>query len=547
MSIFFEQIPGVARPARDALTAAGYRDLESLDGVDWEAQVYLNGELLGTHQVYYEPFRFDVTDKIKPTNTLAVRVIAGRSYGEPMTYWTLFPDIRAAEQRYVPDRSKSIRGNLPLHYSGGCGFGIFGNVYLERSGAVLIRDIFARNDLSDGNARVKVELDSDAARSARMSVEILPENFEGRSYQIEQSVDLPKGISERTLVVPMPDARTWSPETPYLYRCRVSLAGQDAKDVIFGCRSFSIVNRGKPTKTPADADTNRLPNGMLLLNGRPIYLRGTNIQGLNAYSYWGQNDQLLHALLLLKAGNFNAVRSCQHVELPHVREMLDRMGIMSEQDQGGGYVGSIDMGVRRQPHIHTGTVLARVCYNNPGVVLLSFGNEHQFDVEPILRAAMAVDPQRIFVPISGRFSHSREPLVLPDDIWPNVIDDGHPYSGWYGKAFPQTWRYGETWKLPRMVMLGEFGAEALDAYETMRDNYPPQFSPPPPDADALWGASQVEKHSQRQIVGLGRNPANLREYIEASQNYQEAVLADKLTGMRLSPRSVAGRVDRVRS
>ena len=43
MSTFFEQIPGVARPARDALTAAGYRDLESLDGVDWEAASGLHG------------------------------------------------------------------------------------------------------------------------------------------------------------------------------------------------------------------------------------------------------------------------------------------------------------------------------------------------------------------------------------------------------------------------------------------------------------------------------------------------------------------------
>ena len=26
-------------------------------GVDWEAEVWLNGEFLGRHKVYYEPFR----------------------------------------------------------------------------------------------------------------------------------------------------------------------------------------------------------------------------------------------------------------------------------------------------------------------------------------------------------------------------------------------------------------------------------------------------------------------------------------------------------
>jgi len=120
-----------------------------------------------------------------------------------------------------------------------------------------------------------------------------------------------------------------------------------------------------------------------------------------------------------------------------------------------------------------------------------------------------------------------------------VIDDGHPYSGWYGKVAPQSWSFGQVFSPRRMVTLGEFGAEALDAYETMR-GYPPQFAPPPPGADTLWAASQVQKHDVKQIAGLGRNPTNLAEYIEASQNWQEAVLADKVTGMRLSPRAIAG-------
>lgn len=455
----------------------------------------------------------------------------------------------------------------------------------------------------------------------------------------------------------MPNAKVWSPEAPHLYRCRVTVPGSDAKDVLFGCRSFGLVHRKaetpaytfKPVKArwlrilsrgsdandwnsiwevdcpaivrdPASVTTDKpnpeyppalaldgkpdtrwatrgrghwlqfkldekiefgrvtiawfdatarhwdfdllvsqdgrdwtkldhaavatqpdaLPAGMLLLNGKPCFLRGTNIQGLNAYAYWGQTDQLLNALLLLKAGNFNAVRSCQHTEFPEVLEMMDRVGMMSEQDQGGGYRGSIDMGIRREQHIHTGTVLARHTYNHPGVVLLCFGNEHEFPAEPIVRAALAVDPSRIFKPISGRFTHSPVPWDLPEDLRTNAIDDGHPYSGWYGNVVPQTWSYLQIFGPRRLVTLGEYGAEALDAYETMRDHYPPQFKPPPPDADTLWAASQVQKHDVRQIVGLGRDPGNLAEYIEASQNYQAAVLADKTIGMRLSPRAVAG-------
>jgi hypothetical protein len=40
---------------------SGRRTFLVFHGVDWEAEVWLNGKLLGRHKTYYEPFRFDVT------------------------------------------------------------------------------------------------------------------------------------------------------------------------------------------------------------------------------------------------------------------------------------------------------------------------------------------------------------------------------------------------------------------------------------------------------------------------------------------------------
>ena len=636
------------------------------DGVYWEAQVYLNGELLGMHRGYFEPFRFDVTAKIRSQNTLAVRVINGQQFGEPVTYWTIFPDIRAQDQRYVPDRQRSISGNMPIGFHGSTGMGIHRPVYLEQTGPMLITEVFARNDLSDGAARVKVEVESAQAQTVELQADLLPENCLGPTYRKSIRCELPGGKGAQSLTVPMPEARVWTPETPNLYRCRVTIRSEDrppeARDVLFGCRSFTLVHRKEPPPRPTyqfravkakwlrivargnefddwnvirevecpailrgrenagasdckqghsagdatdgnpatqwisrsrnswiqfrldnavefsrvcidwahwdyawdfdllvsdDAQqwttltyqsypcaadlSGKLPSGMPLLNGKPTYLRGTNIAGLNAYAYWGQQEQLLHTLLLLKAGNFNIVRNCQHVQFPEVREMFDRLGIMSEQDHGIGHWQATHEGLWPEQQVPSAKLLARACYNNPSVVLLCFGNECHFETEPLMRAALEDDPQRIFKPISGRYTHGGgKPLSLSDDLWPHVIDDGHPYSGWYGEVPPQTWRNGYVWAPKRMVTLGEFGAEALDAYETMRDHYPPQFQPPGPETDALWGNSQVQKKDIRQIVGLGRKPGNLLEYIEASQNYQEAVMADKVIAMRLSPMAVAG-------
>ena len=136
-----------------------------------------------------------------------------------------------------------------------------------------------------------------------------------------------------------------------------------------------------------------------MLDGQPLFLRGANIQGLNALWLWGERDKLLDALLLLKAADFNAVRSCQHVTFPEVRELQDRLGILSEQDVGSRYP---LLGQQVRPGLLAASAaLARACYNNPGVVLLSFANETDFDPTDMLRAALAADPDRLFKPISG--------------------------------------------------------------------------------------------------------------------------------------------------
>ncbi len=55
-------------------------------GVDWRAQVWVNGTLAGSHMTYYEPFRFDITELLEKDNVLAVRVIDGPGYGEPVAF-----------------------------------------------------------------------------------------------------------------------------------------------------------------------------------------------------------------------------------------------------------------------------------------------------------------------------------------------------------------------------------------------------------------------------------------------------------------------------
>jgi hypothetical protein len=516
-------------------SAAGRRTWLCFDGVDWEAEVWLNGTFLGRHKGYYEPFRFDVTRLLKIENTLAVRVIDGPAFGEPHSFEAPLenvPCLPESNQRIVRDRAKSCIGIQPKgEMFLGSGYGIHREVYLETTGEACVADIFARGYPSSSQARVTVALDAAAGKDLDLEVQLLPENFKGESYKKSERMRIAPGAGKQSITLSAPGAKWWWPAEPNLYRCRVILRdGQtvvDSKDVLFGFRSFGLVSKDKPVPG--------YPQGRFVLNGRPLFLRGTNIgTALNGYSYWNEPENLLTAALMLKAANFNAVRSCQYVCFLEVRELFDRLGILSEQDQGHGSEIIYDT----SPTLaETGAILARTSYNNPGVVLLSFANETHHDATAVVSNALAIDPERIIIPASGG-SFSLKNAQLRG----NVVDDIHLYDAWYkSPCFLLKSADPFTPRTP-VATMGEYGGEALDAYETMCDHYPENWGPPPrPDEDRLWGAIQVRKGSLQQLFGFrGVTPTNLLQHIEASQTYQADVLAEATKGIRLSPRAFTG-------
>ena len=543
----------------------GHRVFVVFAGVDWEAEVWLNGRFLGRHLGYCEPFRLDASEAIGAQNVLAVRVIAGPLYGEPVAFWSILPDVpcnkNQDDQCYTRDPLRSVPGFTHPSYHLGGGFGIHREVSLETSAETAVTEVFARADLAAGQAKLIVESDAATAGSKTLTVEIMPENFSpGATFHKSFEVDLPRGPGRTTLTVPMPGAKLWSPDEPNLYRCRVLLrdrdGASDTHDVLFGYRSFEMVSAGNPRPG--------LPEGMFLLNGRPLFLRGTNLSpAVNLFWYWGQPEKVLDTLLMLKAANYNAVRVCQHVSFPEVRELFDRLGMLSEQDQGGGNMnvspptsaaklraqakkgksgGNTGIPLSPEDMAKAAVPLARATYNNPGVVLLSVANENHFDPRLPVEAILRVDPERIMKPISGNAVSQVPPpgYPLPAALWNNVIDDFHRYAGWYADP-GRVWNLSRIFPPARLVTTGEYGAEGLDSYETM-GQYPPQFGPlPAASADVLYGHVQTNKADAKQIEGFrGKKPVNLGQYIAASQTCQADVVAEVTKGYRLSPRYVGG-------
>ena len=542
------------------------RSFLQFDGVTWEAEVWLNGVFIGRHTAYWEDFRFDITKILKEKdNVLAVRVLSGPFFNEPVTEFTTLSGAAAGQPRLVRDEILSILDRRPLigfrRNTFESGNGIFLEVFVEHTGVAVVNRIFARGNATGNEATVRIEMDAVKAATYSVDIEIIPENFDqGTSWKTSDTVSLVSGSTTKTWIVQTPDSKRWTQNEPCMYRCRVTLRYEqkvvDIQDVLFGFRSFRLA-------TAQEMELG-FPEGMMMLNDTPIYLRGVaSSPALNTYWYWKQDDRLIETILMARAANFNAIRSCEIICLPKVREYFDRLGMLNEQDFSGYGMGDVpkEFGGPGKGNVELKTVvelcsrITRVLYNNPGVILIVPGGlETGYDPLQMVEAVLEEDPERIMKPISGNMvgwgtAYDGKPphyTSLSEEQWKNVINDFHNYNLWYGHKNVPLRNLADDYPSGRIITCGEYGAEALDSYETML-KYPPALQPPPPDTlgapetMGLWAHVQVEKDDPRTVIGLrGRMPKTLQDYIEGSQTYYADAASEQTTGFRLSPKRIGG-------
>lgn len=539
-----------------AVPKIGERAFLHFGGADHRAQVWLNGVFVGEHTGYFEDFRLDVTGALRVNNTLAVRLINGYFEGtEPVA---TLPDafLCADKERTLAQWKGGGHGN-------GCG--LFRPVVLEMTGTVMIRRILVRGRPENVAASLDLELDAQEAGEVDISVEIIPENFDGRSYQVSSRCRVEHAVGRQLLQVPCPEARLWSQETPRLYRCRVSLRRDgrllDAADALFGFRTIAI----------ATGEQAGIRRGQFVLNGQPIFLRGACLQYLNVSFLWGEPETAIKTLLMMKAAHFNFMRNIQHIPWPETLELQDRLGFLYETEANP----SRD-DYWSEPLVALGEDItqaaARVCYNNPGMVMLCLQNEGNWfkvDGRRFCAAVWKADPERIIKPSSGGWPH------LPAEFWKEhftrLVAGHHDYNGWYPEngiktdirflaagligCTPQHPGFngrGESSKgtfsdAGHLYTIGEYGGEGKDAMESFA-SYPKQWgNPPPPETIGFWHPSQAERMGKpddpasRYAIGLrGRLPKNMADMIEASQVYQADQLSGLTRGYRLGSAGYAG-------
>ena len=249
--------------------------------VNWKAEVWLNGSLLGRIEGAFIRSKWDVTDLLKPEgNCLAVKILTNATPG-PVKVHT--------RETAGPNGGPLGADNPTIHAAAGWDWmptvrgrnvGLIGTVELKRT----------KGDLLAEDPWVKTEL-SDDRRDARLTVAALLHNtgeepcraaFSGTVEPGDipfesETVELAPGESrEVSAALTLSDPRLWWPNTygePFLYTCRLTaLSGGEASDersFSFGVRELSWTEDWPFT---------------LRINGVPILCRGGN---------WGMDDAFL--------------------------------------------------------------------------------------------------------------------------------------------------------------------------------------------------------------------------------------------------------------
>jgi hypothetical protein len=278
--------------------------------VDYDAKVWVNGTQVATHRGGYDGFDVDVTDALTSSGPQELIV-----WAEDLTDATGQP---IGKQRRVGDRGIFYQGSS----------GIWRTVWMEPVPAASIAGLAMTPDVPAGVLRLTTTA---PAGTQVQAVAKAGNNVVGRVT----------GAAGAELRVPVPNAKLWSPDSPFLYDLQVTLLENgktvDSVGSYFGMRQVG-------TARGADGKLRIALNGKILFNLANLD-QGFWPDGLNTAP---TDAALKFDLQQDKAMGFNAVRKHIKVEPDRWYYWADKLGLMVWQDMPAANTGPIPVEWRDQ-------------------------------------------------------------------------------------------------------------------------------------------------------------------------------------------------------
>lgn len=481
------------------------------DGVDYFSEVWFNQQRLAQHEGYFQRFAVDISENVTKYNHLAVRVDS--PFEDPQKNWPLRKNLMKGVLNQHDTRPGGAWSPQGQDANSG---GIWAPVRLHLSRGVTMDNLILRPDWSQGLAhpQLKVEIPYRALKtgSATLNVRATPDNFSGQRYEKSETVTLsPKKEAQRlTLTLPMPEARLWwaiGYGKPNLYRVSVTLS--DEQGVMD--RQSSRTGLRKVEEQP--------DNRGWLLNGKRIYLRGTNYIG----SPWlgTMNDKKYRRdLEMVQQMNGNAIRVHGHVAGRALYRQADEMGMMIWQDVPLQW-GYNDSDAFAENAARQTREMVEQFGNSPAVVVWGGQNEPPFN-SPWMEKRFPDWHKEL-----NRHLMQRVADTLAEDrsrvVHPFSSVEEHYWQGWYFGNVTDVLQPAKT------GIITEFGAQALPRLSTLKTIIPakdwwPDSTAPGDPKWVSWKYHNFQPIQTFQFAKLSRGE-NMADFITNTQRYQAELVA----------------------
>ena len=261
------------------------------DGVYMNCDVWVNGELVGTHPYGYTAFYFDITGYLMQAGKANVIAVKVRNEGKNSRWYS--------------------------------GSGIYRHVWLIRKQAVHISHngvFITTEDISPNEAKVKIASVVDKKKEDNSAVKLLIK-ITGLDGKISQETEtktktFSSGNEEFVQNITIPQPKLWSIEAPNLYKAEIQVVADgvvtDKVITTFGIRTIHF-----------DAQTG------FMLNGKNVLLKGGCMHHDNGFLGSASIDRAEERRVeLMKAYGFNAIRTSHNPPSQQFLDACDRNGIL---------------------------------------------------------------------------------------------------------------------------------------------------------------------------------------------------------------------------
>jgi beta-glucuronidase len=386
---------------------SGPRYFLHVGAANYESTLWLNGAFIGRHEGGFTPFCIDVTPHLRPRNVLAMVV----------------------DNRREADRLPALWCDW-FNYGG-----IFRSVRLVEVPQSHIRRTFLRLLPGAGLRRLRLDVETSAAEGEQVTLTVPALRVAERAAVDGQGMASLELTAEPSL---------WSPEHPRLYEVEVALESGDRLEDRVGFREV------------------RVEGDRLLLNGRPVFLRGVcaheEFPGRGHAATEEDTRQMLETARDLTC---NFVRLAHYPHHENAAGLADRLGLLLwEEIPVYWHVDFANPAALAGARNQLRELILRD-RNRASVIIWSIANETPRTgerlsfLEELAACARQLDSSRLV---------SAALLPLPDDpLLPQMdLVAVNEYFGWYyGQAEQVQGLLKNLASCGKPVLVSEFGADCV--------------------------------------------------------------------------------------